>query len=126
MALALSAAAALGCATAPASSSSNTTTTQAVTTGRTAWMSLGDGKVHEGGSPSGMHVLGSVSDGAFQPVGDVVGDGEMGASGTPGWLELKTGQFHSDVQAVAPNKPFVKGFRGEDGKFKPSTRTVTY
>jgi len=89
------------------------------------WVGLNDGKMHAAGeAPRGLHVRGSMKDGAFEASGDVEGDGTLATEGQPAWLELKTGKVHSDQEAMAPMKPYVKGFRAPDGTFSPSSRTV--
>jgi len=93
-----------------------------------AWMSLSDGATHPGSeTPKGLYVSGTVVDGAFQPSGDVQGDGTMGGDdGQPGWIDLRTGKFHSDTEATAPRKPYVKAVKAGNGSVAPTTRTVTY
>lgn len=39
--------------------------------------------------------------------------------GTPGWVELRTVQFHGDMEAVQPIPPYVHGFMDEDNHFYP-------
>jgi len=94
----------------------------------TAYLLLADGSVHtDAAAPnSGFHVAGALEGEIFLATGDVLGDGELATFGSPGWLELATGVFQSDRVARAPFPPFVRGYRDDEGRFTPSTRTVEY
>jgi peptidyl-dipeptidase Dcp len=97
--------------------------------GAPGWLALADGSVHrdlEATAPVGFHLAGRVLEGAFVPVGDVLGEGTLGTDGHPGWLELRDGSFHGDETGRAPIPPYVRGFRSAEGVFAPSTRSVTY
>lgn len=92
-----------------------------------AWVSFADGKLHMAPEkPTGLYVGGAMVNGAFQPASGVQGEGAIGAPGQPGWFDLKGSGFHSDVEAKAPIKAYVKGARAADGSFSPATRDVTY
>lgn len=93
-----------------------------------AYLLLTDGSVHtDAAAPSsGFHVTGDVEGQVFLPKGDVLGDGELATFGSPGWMELAGGVFQSDRVAREPFPPYVRGFRDDDGRFAPSTRTVQY
>ena len=91
------------------------------------FITLSDGKVHSAAdAAAGFFVTGNLKESSLEPSGDVQGDGTLATEGQPAWMELRTGKVHSDQEAVAPQKPYVKGFRAADGSFAPSTRTVTY
>lgn len=73
----------------------------------------------------GFYVLGTVKDGEFSPQGEVLGRGEIGESGTYGWMELLDGSFHAATPtAKAPERPYVPGYLSPDGSFAPSSQKV--
>lgn len=75
------------------------------------------------GAPSSFYVAGRIHNGVFAPEGDVLGDGAFGAQGTPGWLELASGRFHSDTEGRGRSSPYVLGVKSSQG-FVPSSRKV--
>lgn len=88
---------------------------------------LTDGAYHAGPVlPAwGFYVLGTVKNGEFVPMGEVLGRGEIGESGTFGWMELLDGSFHPAAPtAQAPEKPYVPGYLSPDGTFAPSSQKV--
>lgn len=91
-----------------------------------AYLLLSDGSVHEGHAPDGLYVEGRSDNGQFLPEGHVQGEGALADGGQPGWLELRDGSFHGDQTGRPPFPPYVKGYRGPDGSFRPSTRQVQY
>lgn len=115
-----------GCATTTAPAEAKMEQGAPKTTGG-GFVSLADGKLHAGAdTPTGFHVNGTLRDSTFEPSGDVQGEGALGTEGQPAWMELKTGKIHGDQEAMAPQKPYVRGFRAADGSFAPSARTVSY
>jgi len=46
------------------------------------------------------------------------------SQGTPGWLEFNGLQTHSDVEAVSPVEPYMKGFIRPDDHFDPTPPIV--
>lgn len=74
--------------------------------------------------PNSFYVEGVIEDGKFVSKSNVMGVGEMAASGEQyGWLELSTVEFHPMESARKAETPFVKGFMTRK-KFKPSNREV--
>lgn len=71
----------------------------------------------------GFYVRGHKHDGDFTPHGEVMGSGELGTAGQPGWMELSSGQFHPMHAAQSPKSPYVNGFMTSNG-FVPSTREI--
>jgi hypothetical protein len=90
------------------------------------WMSLRDGGLHSGleEAPIGLYVGGDTVDGVFMPGGDVEGDGPIGAAGTPGFLDLKTGRFVPRGEPQPP-PPYIEGAMTPHG-FSPRSRKVAY
>jgi len=94
--------------------------------GLPGWLELYDLSLHtdvEAVVPKGAYIRGKV-DGRnkFEPTTTILGDllkqpPETGV--TPGWVELSTVIFHSDVEAVVPIPPNVRGGMDEDGHFYP-------
>lgn len=71
----------------------------------------------------GFYVRGHLSDKTFVAESEVLGDGEFGKSGQPGWIELSDGKYYPMHTARAPRSPYVKGFMTQSG-FKPQSREV--
>ena len=71
----------------------------------------------------GFYVRGHLSDKTFVATSEVLGDGEFGNSGQPGWIELSDGKYYPMHTARSPRSPYVKGFMTPDG-FKPQSREV--
>ncbi len=74
----------------------------------------------------GFYVAGELRGGAFLPAGEILGDGEFGKDGHPGWLELADLSFHGDETGRAPFPPYVRGMLGDDDVFRPLSREVSY
>jgi hypothetical protein len=93
-----------------------------------AYMLLADGSIHDwsGSAPAGFYVEGRRTGDGFAPAGNVKGSGTLGAEGHPGWLELSNGRFYGDETGRPPFKPYVKGYRSADGRFRPSSRDAVY
>jgi len=93
---------------------------------RTAYRLLADGTLHtdSGKAPVGFFVSGRLDGNRFLPEGDIQGNGKLGTEGHPGWMELSDGSFHGDQTGRSPFPPYVKGFMGADGTFRPSSRSV--
>ena len=36
-----------------------------------------------------------------------------------GWVELENRRFHSEIEAVAPRHPYIKGIKDQDDNFYP-------
>ena len=43
---------------------------------------------------------------------------------SPGWIELKTGKIHSDVKAVKPRKPFLRGRIAPNNRFYVNSKDL--
>lgn len=70
--------------------------------------------------PQGAVILGQTMRGAFQPSNYVEFSNlarEPNPAWSPGWIELKTGKIHSDVEAVKPREPFLRGRIAPDKRF---------
>lgn len=70
--------------------------------------------------PQGPVILGRIARGAFQPSNYVEFPNlvrEPNPAWSPGWIELKTGKIHSDVEAVKPREPFLRGRIAPDKRF---------
>jgi hypothetical protein len=52
---------------------------------------------------------GKMMNGAFQPSGTIEGTDKIPLGGTPGWVELNTGQFFPAMTSRAPAQPFIEG-----------------
>jgi hypothetical protein len=113
-----------GASAAPASTSAR----PVITDHQRGWFSLADGAVHLAGDdePVGLYVSGVIEGGRFVPEGDVLGQGPIGASGTPGWLELLDGGFHPRHEGREPGRPYVAGTMTAEGVFSPGSRQVAY
>ncbi|MEW5850083.1 MAG: hypothetical protein AB2A00_14940 [Myxococcota bacterium] len=129
----------VGCAGSRPSSSSTTVAPAGTTpdSGRpveagmaeqSGYLLLKDGSIHPDtdGRPQGLYVGGKLVDGRFTPEGNVQGDGPLGESGSPGWMELNDGSFHGDQTARPPFPPYIKGYRTREGEFRPKSRLVNY
>lgn len=97
-------------------------------TGKPGYLLVRDGTIHTGseGPPDGFFVRGRVLEHGFAPEGNLQGNGELGESGHPGWMELFDGSFHGDETSRLPARPYIKGFMSPEGEFKPSSREVVY
>lgn len=92
------------------------------------WLEFYDLSLHndvEMRAPQGPYIRGQVDleNRSFEP-GELLISGEpmkkpteMG--GTPGWVELRTVQFHGDMEAVQPIPPYVHGFMDTESHFYP-------
>jgi hypothetical protein len=71
----------------------------------------------------GLFIKGNLeNENSFIPTSEIEGKAfaEPQSEGiTPGWVELNGLRFISDVTAVAPVEPYVRGVQDEDGKFYP-------
>ncbi|MEE8410550.1 MAG: hypothetical protein V3T05_13185 [Myxococcota bacterium] len=96
--------------------------------GESGYLDLGTGTIHldSGGAPIGLHVKGTVIDSAFNPDGDVQGEGALGEAGSPGWMELRDGSFHGAQTSRPPFPPYIEGYLEADGTFRPKSREVKY
>jgi hypothetical protein len=63
----------------------------------------------EGQVFEGFYMKGKMLNGAFQPSGDMQGTDKIPLGGTPGWVELNTGQFFPAMTSKAPAQPFIEG-----------------
>jgi hypothetical protein len=88
------------------------------------WLELYDLSFHqqsEAVSPKGLNIKGDLEEeNNFIPTSEIEGKAfaDTPSKGiTPGWVELNGLRFISDVTAVAPVKPYVKGVQDEEGKF---------
>ena len=99
-----------------------------ITDQQRGFLSLADGAVHLAGDgePSGLYVAGVVEGGRFVPEGDVLGQGPIGAAGTPGWLDLLDGGFHPRQDDREPPHPCIEGTMSAEGSFSPASRQVMY
>jgi len=62
-----------------------------------------------GQTPEGFFMRGKMMNGAFQPSGNLEGTDKVPVGGTPGWVELNTGQFFPAMTSRAPAQPFIEG-----------------
>ena len=90
------------------------------------WLELHDLSFHpqqEAVSPKGLYIEGNMGEeNNFIPTSGIKGIpfADTPSEGTtPGWVELNVLNFVSDVTAVTPVEPYVKGVQDEDGKFYP-------
>lgn len=74
----------------------------------------------------GLFVEGSQDGAVFRPIGHVQGQGQLGAGGGSGWLELASGDFQPDRTGRPPFPPYLKGYLTKEGEFRPTSRTITY
>lgn len=92
------------------------------------YMLIADGSIHselEGPPKGGLFVRGFFQDDRFFPEGNIEGEGSLGTSGHPGWMELFTGTFYRMQTSRPPFPPYVEGYMTPDG-FKPSSKRVIY
>src|SRR6266852_5192831 len=81
------------------------------------YLLLANGRVHRDseGPPTGLYVRGKTlptrKQGLyrFEAVGDILGDGDLGGGGQPGWMELHDGFFHPVQETRSPFPPYVQG-----------------
>lgn len=63
--------------------------------------------------PAGPMIRGTLVHGAFQPSHEVLfsekAKAAVSSDWVPGWIELRSGAIHSDVEAVAPQQPYLRG-----------------
>lgn len=99
-----------------------------ITDHQRGWFSLVDASVHLAfdDEPTGLYVSGVIEGGRFVPEGDVLGQGLIGAPGTPGWLDLLEGGFHARKDGHEPGRPYVEGTMTAEGLFSPASRQVAY
>jgi hypothetical protein len=90
------------------------------------WLELNDLTFHqqsEAVSPKGLNIKGDLGEkNSFMPTSGIEGKAfaDTPSEGiTSGWVELNGLRFISDVTAVAPVEPYVKGLQDEDGNFYP-------
>lgn len=90
------------------------------------WVELHDLTFHqqsEAVRPMGLFIKGNLdNENNFIPTSEIEGKpfAEPPSEGiTPGWVELSGLRFISDVTAVEPVEPYVKGFQDEEGRFYP-------
>jgi hypothetical protein len=95
--------------------------------GTRGWLELHDLSFHpqqEAVSPKGLYIDGKMAgENNFMPTSGIKGSpfADMPPQGTtPGWVELNGLKFISDVTAVSPMEPYVKGVQDEEGKFYPN------
>ncbi len=93
------------------------------------WVDLEAGTIVKDAAPKGPFVAGTLDPGGhFVPDADAAVENlrprTRKGDETPGWLELATATFHRDVEAVRPRAPYVKGFRGKDGRFHPTAAKI--
>ncbi len=98
------------------------------TSSRRGYILLADGsfRTFDDGIPSTAYVEGTLDSGAFVPDGDVRGGEGIEATGTAGWLELMDGSFYPAQSERLPRRPYIDGFMGQDGLFRPAARQVQY
>jgi len=77
----------------------------------------------KGAHPTGFYVRGHMQGDQFVAESEVLGDGELGSTGQPGWLELSNGKFFPMHTAMSPHSPYVRGYMTSHG-FVPSTREL--
>jgi len=91
------------------------------------FMFLADGSIHPELKelPKGFFVREYFQDDKFVPEGNIEGEGPLGASGHPGWMELYTGTFYGMQTSRPPFPPYVEGYMTSEG-FQPSSKRVVY
>ena len=87
-----------------------------------AWIDVETGRIGASdlAEAKGPVIKGKLVDGLFQPSRTVVfaerASQAASPAWVPGWIELATGAIHSDVEGVAPRRPYLRGrldeFRG--------------
>lgn len=95
--------------------------------GMPGWLELYDLTLHkdmEAQSPKGSYIKGMIKEGErFFPTSEILGRAIQKPENigqNSGWVELETRRFHSDIEAVAPHYPYVKGTKDQDGHFYPN------
>ena len=90
------------------------------------WLELHELSFHkqsEAVSPQGLYVEGYMEiENNFIPTTGIKGTAfaeTPSKDTTPGWVEFSGLRFISDVTAVQPAEPYVKGLQDEEGKFYP-------
>ena len=90
------------------------------------WIELHDLTFHqqsEAVSPKGLNIKGDLEkETNFIPTSGIEGKAfaDTPSKGiTPGWVELNGLRFISDVTAVEPVEPYIKGVQDEEGNFYP-------
>ena len=92
------------------------------------WLELYDLSLHsnvEARTPLGPYIHGMVDlvNRRFEPDKLTISGEPMKKSseisGTPGWVELRTVQFHGDMEAVRLIPPYVQGLMDEKNHFYP-------
>jgi hypothetical protein len=88
-----------------------------------AWIDLSTGCIHADdgdAKPLGPIVTGEIKNEGFIPNRQAFYFGKLSSErpkdSIPGWIELKTGKIHRDVEAVAPLPPYLTGFVLQDAK----------
>jgi hypothetical protein len=94
-----------------------------------SWLDLETLSVSTNQEPSGPRVEGTLEkDGRFVIREGAKVKGAKSApergDAAPGWVEIENRRFHSDVEAVSPKGPYVKGFQGRDGRFHPTSAEI--
>ena len=92
------------------------------------WLELYDLSLHtdvEALLPKGAYIHGLVGPGKkFEPESEILGNAVPKSPEThftPGWVELRTVEFHRDMEAVAPIPPYVHGGIGHFYPDEPFT-----
>ena len=90
------------------------------------WLELYDLSLHtdvEASVPKGAYIRGIVGiETRFEPRTLILGNALKKAPESnvaPGWVELKTIEFHRDVEGVSLIPPYVHGVMDEEGHFYP-------
>ena len=94
--------------------------------GQPGWLELYDLSLHsdiEARSPRGLYIKGKINEEQrFFPTSEVLGTAipkpeDIGQNS--GWVELENRRFHSEIEAVAPRHPYIKGIKDQDDNFYP-------
>ena len=91
-----------------------------------AWIDLETGRIGTSdlAETKGPVIKGKLINGLFQPLHSVVfaerASQAASPAWVPGWIELATGAIHSDVEAVAPRQPYLRGRIDESRHFHVS------
>ena len=91
-----------------------------------AWIDLETGRIGTSdlAETKGPVIKGKLINGLFQPIHSVVfaerASQAASPAWVPGWIELATGAIHSDVEAVAPRQPYLRGRIDESRHFHVS------
>lgn len=98
------------------------------------WLELYDLSLHsdvEARSPLGAYIRGIVDfdTHSFEPSEENISgkpiEKPWEIGGTPGWVELRNVQFHGDMEAIQPSKPYMHGFMDRDNHFYPDGLLVS-